>query len=119
MADNNELMIAEANKPKEKVKGVRGEVGTTTPSSTLKKLWRANLVGRPSLKQFVRALKVKSDPTALEWFENKAGAKNDKRSDANKTRVVLERTATRASRRKKSEGNKSKSKAVDTMTVAK
>jgi len=120
MSENNvEKLVLEANKKPEKNKGERGEIGEATSSLTIKKMWKANLVGKLSLKRYARQLLASGDATAKDWFACKNGAMNDKRSDANKTRASLERQASKAARRKKSDSNKNKTKAVDTMTVAK
>lgn len=58
--------------------------------------------GNMSLKQFARLLAKKGDQMAIDWFDNKAGACNESRSDKNKARVALERSATKSARRSKS-----------------
>jgi len=132
-------VVEETNEPKEVVRGDRGEVGEATPSLLIKQRWHeathvlqdvgnahnprkqewVRKAGTPSLKRYARQLLVSGDATAKDWFACKNGAMNDKRTDANRTRASLERQASKAARRKKSDSNKNKTKAVDTMTVAK
>lgn len=57
-----------------------------------------------SLKQFARMLAVKGDQTAIDWFANKLGACNEARSDQNRKRVELERSATKSAKRSKKKG---------------
>ena len=121
--NEQEAVIVEANKQQEPVRGVRGEVGVATPSLTIKKMYHAACFKRvnistlvknpsnknkqvflanpnaPSLKRFVRELVASGDAAAKEWLANKAGAKNEKRTDVN---IALSRacaTATKAGRR--------------------
>ncbi len=114
-------------------RGDRGIVGVATPSKTIRKMWHEATHLRvdastkqnprkqrwvpkndaPSLKQFARELAAKGDPTAKEWFANKRGDNNQKRTDANIGRANLERAATRASRRKNAETKKNKTKKAE------
>lgn len=129
----------ETNEPQEVVRGDRGEVGEATSSLTIKQMWHeathvleevgnahnprkqdwVRKAGTPSLKRYARQLLATGDVLAKDWFAHKRGSMNAKRSDANSTRVTLERAATRASRRKKADGNKNKTKAVDAVAPAK
>jgi hypothetical protein len=118
MSENNvEKLVAEANKKLEKVKGERGEIGEATASLSIKKMWRANLVGHPSLKRYARQLMAKGDALAKDWFAHKRGSMNAQRTDANKSRASLERQATKASRRKRADGNKTKAKTAEVTAV--
>jgi hypothetical protein len=103
-------------------RGDRGEVGQATASLTIKQRYyeafykRVNaedknnpgrmiwvkLEGAPSLKQFARKLLASGDPNAKEWFANKRGAKNEKRSDANIAAARAAAAATKAERHKRS-----------------
>lgn len=131
--------VEESNEPQEVVRGDRGEVGVATAGDTIRRMWHeathlrvdvgnhqnprkrewVRKAGTPSLKRFARELVAKGDAVAKEWFANKRGANNAKRTDANRTRASLERQASKAARRKKSDSNKSKAKAVDTLAPAK
>jgi hypothetical protein len=109
-------------KEKEVTRGDRGELGTATAGLTIWQRWReahftrenANNKHNPnkrvyvrnagppvSLKAFARTLLKEGDPVAKEWFANKRGAKNQKRSDANIKAAMEARTATKAAKRKK------------------
>jgi hypothetical protein len=114
---------------KEIARGERGEVGTATAKLTLVQLWhnahftRRNAEekrnpnkhvwvanqGAPSLKQFAREQAKSGNKVAKDWFANKKGAKNEKRSEKNQARVTLERQASKAARRKASQGKAAKS----------
>lgn len=110
--------------PEAPVRGDRGEVGVATAALKLRQLWheahftrkdvgdKNNPVkriwvpnhGAPSLKRFARELLKAGDAVAKEWFANKRGAKNQKRTEKNQARVNLEKQASKAARRKKSQG---------------
>lgn len=81
-------------------RGDRGEVGTPTAGLTIRQRWHAEAHGG-SLKQFARKLLKEGDATAKEWFANKRGAKNQKRTDANIKAATEARQATRAAKQKK------------------
>ncbi len=84
-----------------KYKGPRGELGTATPSLTIKQLWYASKSkGHVSLKEFARAQAKDGNQTATDWLGNKAGRLNQKRSDKNLQRIAAEKSASRAARRK-------------------
>ncbi len=88
---------------KTETRGDRGEVGTATAGLTVRQMWRGaaftresandkhnpnkriyvRIPGSPSLKAFARKLLKEGHEVAQEWFGNKRGAKNQKRSDAN------------------------------------
>jgi hypothetical protein len=109
-------------------RGERGEVGKATAAQTLKQMWHAThfkhvdandrhnprkkvwvpLANALSLKQFARKLVASGDPIAKEWFEHKKGSENQARSDKNAARISLERTASKAARRKKGTGKQAK-----------
>jgi len=86
-------------KATETVRGNRGEVGVASAGLTMRQRWGSSNSGL-SLKRFARQLVKDGDAVAKEWFANKKGAKNEKRSDKNTQRVIAERTATKASKRK-------------------
>lgn len=81
-------------------RGDRGEVGTPTAGLTIRQRWHAEAHGG-SLKQFARKLLKEGDSVAKEWFANKRGAKNQKRTDANIKASMEARQATRAAKQKK------------------
>jgi hypothetical protein len=110
-------------------RGERGELGTATDKLTItqlwhaahftrkdandkgnfrKRIWVANPGPKVSLKRFARELAKSGNAVAKEWFANKAGAKNAKRLDKNATRISLEKQASKAARRKKSQGKQGK-----------
>ena len=64
-------------------------------------------IQRLSLKQFAR-----KDDLGKDWFEYKSGTLNEDRSDKNKARVQLEKSASKAAR-KKSKGGSSKATTTD------
>lgn len=69
-------------------------------SAKLKKRWKKegkNL----SLRHFARKLLKDGDKMASDWFDFKAGALNESRSEKNVTRINLESQATKAAKRKK------------------
>jgi hypothetical protein len=113
--------------------GPRGELGVATAAKKIKQLWHerhfrlvdANdrhnprkklwVAGRdtPSLKAFARLL-LKDEThgqVAKDWFDHKAGSLNEKRSEKNVARIALEKQATKAAKRKKSQGKQPKAAA--------
>lgn len=104
--------------------GPRGEVGKATAKLTLvqlwhnahfnrhdigdrtnprKREWRPKPGGAPSLKQFARKQVAAGNEVAKEWFFNKSGGNDQSRSDKNKSRIMLEKQASKAARKKKSQ----------------
>lgn len=77
----------------------RGELGVATASLTMKNRWLES-GQKVSLKRFARELAMSGDKVAKEWFGNKHGKRNQKRSDKNMARVSLEKQASKAARRK-------------------
>jgi hypothetical protein len=108
-------------KKEEKTRGDRGELGTATAGLTIRQRWheahftRKNAEvkhnpnkriyvrnpGAPSLKAFAKALAKDGDQVAKDWFANKRGKQNQKRSDANIKAAMEARQATKAAKRKK------------------
>lgn len=84
-------------------RGDNGVLGTATAGLTIRQLWHAANTGS-SLKVFARQLlKGKDEAKALvarEWFANKKGAKNAKRSDANQKIAIEARSKSKAARGK-------------------
>jgi len=80
-------------------KGERGIVGSPTPSLTLKQMWTQSK-SKLSLKAFARLQVKDGNELAKTWFTNKAGSLNQARNDKNVARVMAERSATKASKRK-------------------
>jgi hypothetical protein len=87
----------------------RGVVGTASAGLTIRQLWHASNTGL-SLKQFARQLLKGKDEakalTAREWFANKRGSKNAKRSDANIKAAFEAAAKSKIARRKGSGGSK-------------
>ena len=119
-------------------RGERGEVGVATAKLKIVQLWHdahftrkdigdkhnprkriyvPNPGGAPSLKRFARELLKAGDPVAKEWFANKRGAKNAKRTEKNASRITLEKQASKAARRKKSQGKQGKAATTDAAAV--
>lgn len=111
-------------KKEERVPGPRGEVGEASASTKVHQMWREKHFdrvpaptkwnpgrrvwvekgGAPSLKQFARELAREGNQDAKEWFANKRGAKNEKRSDANVKAASEARMASKAARKKTKQG---------------
>lgn len=81
-------------------RGDRGELGTATAGLQMRQRWAAE-AGGGSLKQFARRLLKAGDPIAQEWFANKRGALNAKRTDANIKAAKETSMASKAARTKK------------------
>lgn len=80
-------------------RGDRGIVGEASTAKTLKQQWHeAGSVA--SLKRWAKTQAKEGNQTAKDWFANKLGAKNEKRSDKNQKRVYEEKVASKAARRK-------------------
>lgn len=86
-------------KESEVTRGARGELGVASAGLTMRQRWHSAKPGI-SLKRFARQLLKDGDAVAKEWFANKRGAKNAKRDDKSLQRIMSERTATKASKRK-------------------
>lgn len=133
-----EVPKEESKEPKEAARGNRGEVGEATAGLKIRQLWHdahfsrkdvgdkhnprkrvwvPNPGPKVSLKKFARELAKSGDAVAKEWFANKAGAKNQNRTEKNVGRISLEKQASKAARRKKSQGKQNKA-AADTATAA-
>lgn len=79
-------------------------MSTSNVSVQLKKLWKKSKSDK-SLRQFVNELIASGGDLAdqaKQWYKNKDGFLNQKRSGTNLARAKLEQEATKASRRKKS-----------------
>jgi hypothetical protein len=102
---SNEENVKQDN---QQVRGDRGVVGTPTPGLTMKQRHAATGRGL-SLKVFARELAKAGDKTAQAWLDNKKGASNQGRNDANIKKALESRTATKAAKRKKKGDNSKKS----------
>lgn len=118
----------EKTESNERPRGERGEVGTATTSDAIKHLWRETHFKRvdandrfnprkklwvpnrdcPSLKDFARSLLADetNGKLAKDWLAHKHGSLNKSRSEKNVARISLEKQATKAAKRKRSQGNK-------------
>src|SRR5262249_48606826 len=134
-----EAAAPEAPKTEESARGDRGEVGQATAGLTIKQKWHeAHFTrkdvgdkhnprkrvwvknhGAPSLKRFARDLAKSGDTVARDWFAHKGGSLNQVRTDANKTRISLEKQKTREAKRKKGQAKSSKSEAAPAATAGK
>lgn len=130
MSEDNVTVVSEM--VAEKVRGPNGDVGKPTAALLIKLQWHAahfKLVdtnnhqhpnrqsylvnkGAPSLKQFARTLAKSGDETAKEWLGNKAGKKNQKRSDANVKAAQAAALATKQGRKKSKSSGKVKTEAT-------
>jgi hypothetical protein len=117
-----------AAEAEQSARGDRGELGVATAKLTITQLWHAAHFtrkdandkgnfrkriwvanhGAPSLKKFARELLKAGDAVAKAWFANKRGASNAKRLEKNASRITLEKQASKAARRKKSQGKQGK-----------
>lgn len=124
--------VPEAPKQEANPPGERGEVGQPTAALTLKQRWHAAHFtrkdvgdkhnprkrvwvrnhGAPSLKRYARELAKSGDVNAKDWFAHKSGSLNAERTDANKTRISLEKQKTREAKRKKGQGKSGKTEAA-------
>lgn len=122
MSNQNEVELTEEQK--EIQRGERGEVGKATAGLTIKQQWHeathllqdvgdknnphkrawVRKAGTPSLKKFARQLLASGNQLAKDWFDHKAGSLNEERTEKNRSRATLEATASKAARRKKSQG---------------
>ena len=129
----------EAPKTEEHPRGDRGELGQATAGLTIKQRWHeAHFTlkdvgdkhnprkrvwvrnhGAPSLKRYARDLAKSGDTVAKDWFAHKCGSLNQVRTDANKTRISLEKQKTREAKRKKGQSKSSKSEAAPATTAGK
>lgn len=138
MAD--EKKTEKTEEKQEVARGDRGFVGTASAAQTLTQRWHqenhlhqdvgdkhnprkrrwVRKAGSPSLKQYARTLLKAGDALAKEWFANKTGAKNQKRTDKNVARISQEKTASKTARSKKAKGkqNKAETPAAAVATTA-
>lgn len=116
--------MTEENKQEQKqdkYRGPQGELGVATAALTIRQKWHEahfqredtsdkahpnrksfrRLPGAPSLKAFARALAKEGDQVAKDWFANKRGKLNQKRSDANIKAAREAAFATKSAKRKK------------------
>jgi hypothetical protein len=123
-----ETKIEKKEEKKESARGSRGELGVATAGLAIRNLWHSEHFSRvdandkgnfrkrhfvrnhgaPSLKKFARELAKSGNQVAKDWFANKGGAQNAKRNDKNQGRINLEKQASKAARRKKSQGKQAK-----------
>ncbi len=131
-AEKAEQTEQKQEETKEVARGDRGELGVATPALTIRQMWheahftrkdvgdkhnpRKRIYvrnhGAPSLKRFARELAKSGNQVAKDWFANKSGAKNAERSEKNRSRVALEKQASKAARRKRSQKGGGKSEAA-------
>lgn len=123
---------------KEVSRGDRGELGVATAALTIRQMWHEahftrkdigdkhnprkrvwvpNPGQKVSLKKFARELLKSGNQVAKDWFAHKRGSLNAQRSEKNQSRVSLEKQATKAAKRKKSQGKQGKAVADATATV--
>lgn len=100
MSENTETTVQTPVKDSDSARGSRGELGVPSAGLTIRQLWHAANSGL-SLKRFARQLVKEGNQTAKEWFANKKGAKNEKRSEKNQQRVNAEKSASKLARRGK------------------
>jgi hypothetical protein len=128
-----------AAEAEQSARGERGELGVATAKLTItqmwhaahftrkdandkgnfrKRIWVANPGPKVSLKKFARELAKSGNAVAKAWFANKLGAQNAQRSEKNRGRISLESQASKAARRKKSQGKQAKATTDATAVVA-
>ena len=124
-----ETKTEKTEQKQEVVRGNRGELGVATAGDTIKQMWRAahfkrsdedtwaRLPGAPSLKKFARELAKSGNKVAKDWFDHKTGSLNAERSEKNRGRISLESQASKAARRKKSQGKQAKAATDATVIV--
>jgi hypothetical protein len=72
--------------------------------------WKPKKQVYPSLKQFAKSQAAAGDELSRDWLDHKAGSLNEPRSDKNIKRILEEKMASKAARRKsKAGGSKSSS----------
>lgn len=76
----------------------------TLPDGRHQHFWKPKKSNYPSLKQFARELASEGDALAKDWLDHKSGSLNEERSDKNKSRISLEKQATKSARKKKKAG---------------
>lgn len=81
-------------------------VGQPSAGKEIKSRWQREGKGK-SLRQFARGLIAAGDKTAQDWFDQKKGALNEKRTDKNQARINLEKQASKSARKKTKSGGKS------------
>lgn len=74
--------------------------------------------GAPSLRKFAKLQAAAGNQVAKDWLDNKAGALNQERSEKNRGRISLEKQASKAARRKKSQGKQGKAASTDAAATA-
>ena len=89
----------------EVVRGDRGIVGVASTSDMLKQQWHA-AGAISSLKRWAKTQAKNGNQTAEEWLKNKVAPKREERSDKNKARISLEKTASKAARKSKKKPEK-------------
>ena len=137
MTEENKQEKAET-KEESTPRGPKGELGEATPAKAVKLLWHeehfilqnvgdkhnprrqawVRKAGAPSLKRYAKQLASAGNQVAKDWFANKDGLLNEERSDKNKTRISLEKAATKQAKRKKSQGKQGKPAATTDATAA-
>lgn len=120
--ENKEATTVVKEHKQEYTRGPSGEKGEPTASLTIKQRYHQAHFDRvdaedkrnpnkkrwvkhtkaPSLKEFARQLVSQGDTVAKDWFEQKAGALNEKRTDANEALARTCAAATKLEKRKKS-----------------
>lgn len=77
----------------------RGKVGESSAGNRIKARHSAEGKGK-SLKVFARLLVQSGDQDAKDWFDSKTGVGNISRLEKNKTRISLEKSAKKMSKKK-------------------
>lgn len=123
----------------EVARGDRGVVGEASNADKLKQEWHeanfklvdvsdkinprrqawAMKAGAPSLKRWAKQQAAAGNQLAKDWFANKAGAKNEVRSDKNIKRIYEEKIASKAARRKAGQAKQNKPKDAAAAPAAK
>jgi len=98
------------------VRGERGEIGTGTPGSRLKRLHDESGRGL-SLKTFVRDQAKSGNADAQAWLDNKKGLNQMTRTKESVARILLQKSATKLAKKSKGKSGKGGASAVDGKAV--
>lgn len=87
-------------------RGPRGDIGTGTPGSRLKRLHAESGRGL-SMKTFVRDQAKAGNVDAQTWMDNKKGLNEMQRTKDSVARILLQKSATKLAKKSKGKAGKS------------
>lgn len=117
MSDEVKTEVEVVEKVVTNERGERGEIGTGTPGSRLKRLHAATGRGL-SLKTFVRDQAAAGNVDAQTWVDNKKRLNEQARTKESIARIALQKNATKIAKKSKGKGGKGGGKASVDGTVA-